>query len=86
MGWKIRGSDPGEGEIFRTLPDRPWAPKASYTMGTRSLFKGVKRAGRDVDNPPTSSAEVKERVVISLLRLWAFMAGSRVKEQIQVQA
>ena len=23
-GWTIRGSNPGEGEIFRTRPDRPW--------------------------------------------------------------
>ena len=30
---------------------------ASYTVGT-----GVKRPGRDVDHPHTSSAEVKERV------------------------
>ena len=34
----------------------------SYTVGTGS-FPGVKRPGRGVDHPPTSSAEVKERVV-----------------------
>ena len=34
-----------------------WAP---------GLFTGVKRPGRDVDHPPTSSAEVKERVELYL--------------------
>jgi len=54
-------------------------------VGTGSLSKGAKRAGRGVDHPPTSSTEVKERVAIPLLPLWAFMAGSRVKQQIQVK-
>jgi hypothetical protein len=36
-----------------------------YTMGTR-YFPGVKRPGRGVDNPPPSSAEVKERVELYL--------------------
>jgi hypothetical protein len=38
---------------------------ASYTMGTGS-FLGVKRPGRDVDHPPSSSTEVKERVELDL--------------------
>jgi len=38
---------------------------ASYTMGTGSLL-GVKRPGRGVDQPPISSAEVKERVELYL--------------------
>jgi hypothetical protein len=46
----------------------------SYTMGTGS-FPGVKRPGRGLDHPPTSSAEVKETVV---LLLWTFVACSRV--------
>ena len=37
--------------------DRP----DSYTWGNGS-FPGVKRPGRDADHPPSSSAEVKERV------------------------
>jgi hypothetical protein len=37
------------------------AHPASYTICTWS-FSGVKRPGRDVDHPPPSSAEVKERV------------------------
>ena len=34
---------------------------ASYTMCTGSIA-GVKRPGRGVDHPPSSGAEVKERV------------------------
>ena len=39
----------------------PGAHPTSYTTGTGSL-PGVKRPVRDVDHPPTSSAEVKERL------------------------
>jgi hypothetical protein len=45
------------GGIFRTGPG---AYPASYTMGAGS-FSGVKRPGRGVDQPLSSSAEVKER-------------------------
>jgi hypothetical protein len=38
----------------------PGAHPAYYTRGTGS-FPGVKRPGRGVDQPPPSSAEVKER-------------------------
>jgi len=41
------------------------AHPASYTMGTGS-FPGLKPPGRDVDNPPPSSAQVKERVGLYL--------------------
>jgi hypothetical protein len=39
----------------------PGAHPASYTMGIGSV-SGLKRLGRDVNRPPLSSAEVKERV------------------------
>ena len=38
---------------------------ASYTTGTGS-FPGVKRPGRGVDHPPPYSAEIKEKVELSL--------------------
>jgi hypothetical protein len=41
------------------------AHPASYTMGTKS-FPGVNRPGHDVDHPPSSSAEVKERIELYL--------------------
>ena len=40
--------------------------RTSYTMGTGSLSRGVKRPGRGVDHPPLSCAEVKERVELYL--------------------
>jgi len=48
-------------------------------MGTGSLLPGVKRPGRGVDNPPSSSAEVKgKNKEIPLLPLWAFTACSKM--------
>jgi len=44
----------------------PGAHPASYTMGTGS-FPGAKGPGRAVDYPPSSSAEVKERVELLYL-------------------
>ena len=43
----------------------PGAHPASCTVGTESLLE-LKRPGRDVDHPPPSSAEVKERVELYL--------------------
>jgi hypothetical protein len=39
---------------------------ASYPMGTRGSFPGVKRPGRESDHSPPSSAEVKELVELYL--------------------
>jgi hypothetical protein len=53
------------------------AHPASYTMGNRSL-PGVKRPGCGVDQPPPSSAEVKE--IVELCRggaCGAYGAGER---------
>ena len=49
----------------------PGAHPASYTMGTGS-FQGVERPGRDVNHPPTPSAEVKERVQLYFHSLLGF--------------
>jgi hypothetical protein len=67
--------------FFAEVQTGPGAHSASYIMGTGSLIPGVKRPGRGVDHPPSSSSRVKERVdlYIPLLPLWAFMARSRVK-------
>jgi hypothetical protein len=62
MGWTVRGSNPGEGEIFRTRPHRPWGLPSILYNGYRVSFAGVKRSGRGVDHLPSSNAMVKERV------------------------
>jgi hypothetical protein len=56
-GWKVRGSNPGEGEIFPHVQTGPGGHPASCTLGTGS-FPGVERPGRGADHPPPSSAEV----------------------------
>jgi hypothetical protein len=65
-GWRVRGSNPGGGEIFRTRPDRSWGPPNLLYNGHRVSFPEVKRPGRVVDHPPLSGAEVKERVDLYL--------------------
>ena len=65
-GLTVWGSNPrGGGEIFRNRPDRPWGPTSLLYNRYRSFLR-VKRSGRRVDHPPTSSAEVKERVELYL--------------------
>jgi hypothetical protein len=41
-------------------PDRPQAHLASYPMGTGALSLEIKQPGREADNSPSSSAEVKK--------------------------
>jgi hypothetical protein len=64
----VRGSNPGEGEIFRTHSDRPWGPPRPLYNVYRVSFRagGVKLPGRGVDRPTSSSARVKETVELYL--------------------
>ena len=75
-GWLSRYSDslragrsgdriPVEGSFSAPVQTGPGAYPASCTTGTGS-FTGIKRPGRGVDHPPTSIAEVKERVELYL--------------------
>jgi hypothetical protein len=50
MGWVVRGSKPGGGDIFCTCTNRPWGPPSLIYMGTGS-FPGVNWLGRDVNHP-----------------------------------
>jgi len=62
---RIRGSNPGGGDILGNRSERPWAPLASYTNRTESFLE-VKRSGRGADHPHESSVHVKERVELCL--------------------
>ena len=42
-GWTVREMNPGEDEIFRTRPDRPWGPSSLQYNGYR-IFPGGKAA------------------------------------------
>ena len=55
-------NNPGWGERFWTYPVRPRGPPSLLWDGYRVSFPGVKRPGRGVNHPSSSSAEVKERV------------------------
>ena len=51
--------------FFAPVQTGPGAHPATYKMGTGSFLR-VKRPGRDVDHPHTSSFQVKERVELYL--------------------
>ena len=59
-GWTAGGSNPGEGEIFRTCPDRSWGPPSLLYNGYRVFHGGKERPGRKADPSPPSSAVVKK--------------------------
>ena len=59
-GWAVRGSNLGGGEIFRTRPDRPWAPP-SLLYNEYGDFPEVKGPGRGVDHPTPSSQSWKKK-------------------------
>jgi hypothetical protein len=65
MGWTIRGSNPGGGEIFRTRPERPFGPPSLLYNGYQ-VFPGLRRPERVVDHPPPSSAEAEELYICSV--------------------
>ena len=81
-GWKVRGSNPGGGEIFRTCPDRPWGPPSLLYNGYRVFPEG--KGGRSVtltNHPHLVLRSWKSRG-IPLLPFWARVACYRVKPHI----
>jgi hypothetical protein len=63
-----RNRIPVGARFYALVQTGPGAHSASYKMGTGS-FPGVNRLGLGINNPPLSSAEVKERVVLYLYSL-----------------
>ena len=63
----------GGNEIFRTRPDRVWGPHSLLYYGWRVSLLRVTWTWHGVDHPPSSSAEVKERVQI--YKGWNFNSG-----------
>jgi hypothetical protein len=64
--WTIRGSrfrfpaGAGNFSLHHRVQNGSGAHPASYPIGTRGCFPGVKLPGREADHSPPSSAEVKE--------------------------
>jgi hypothetical protein len=50
----------GNFSLHHRVQNGSGAHPASYPVGTRGSFLGVKRLGREADHSPPSSAEVKE--------------------------
>ena len=64
MDWTVWGLNPGGGRDF-PRPSRPaLGPTQPPVQWVPGLFPGIKRPGRGVDHPPTSSTEVEGRVVL----------------------
>ena len=61
MGWTVWGSNPGEGEIIRTCPYRPWGLPNLLYNGYRVFPRG-KAAGAWCWPPTPSRVDVKENV------------------------
>jgi hypothetical protein len=64
-GWKVRGSNASEVDIFRTRPERSWGPPSLLYNGYR-VVAGGKAAGAWHWPLTPSSAEVNERVELYL--------------------
>jgi hypothetical protein len=55
-GWTVRGSNPGEGHIFRTRTDRPWDPPSLLIQWVSGLFHG----GRALTTRPHLGPRLKK--------------------------
>jgi hypothetical protein len=62
---KLTAPDPTE-MFVNAANSYSGAHPASYPMGTRGSFPGVKQPGREADHSPPSSVEVKEWVALYL--------------------
>jgi hypothetical protein len=56
----------GNFSLHHRVQNGSGAHPASYSMGTRDSFPGVKRSGREADHSPPSSVEVNECVELYL--------------------
>jgi hypothetical protein len=62
MGWTVRGSNPGGGEIFRTCSDQPWGPPRLLYNGYWVFPRVKEQLGCDADpSPPSSAMVMKEQ-------------------------
>jgi hypothetical protein len=71
----------GNFSLYHRVQNGFAAHTASYPMGTRGSFPGVKRPGREADHLPPSNAEVKMSGATPLLPQYAFMTRCLVKHR-----
>jgi hypothetical protein len=77
--YKLRAGRSGDripvgGELFRTRPDRHWGPPCFLYNGYRFPFQGIKRPGREADNPP----RLKKKYSYTSTQFWTLVSCSRV--------
>jgi len=60
--WTVRGSNPSARGTFSIRPNRPWDLPSPLYNEYQISFPGVERWALCVNDPLSSSAEVKERV------------------------
>jgi hypothetical protein len=70
----------GNFSLHHHVQNSSGAHPASYPMGTRALFLGVKQLGCEADHSPPSSAEVKNVWSCTSTPQYAFMAWCSVKK------
>jgi hypothetical protein len=66
MGWMVRRSYPGLGEIFRNYLDLTWGPLSLLYIEYRVFPGSIEWPGRDADPTLPSSAVGHERVELYL--------------------
>jgi hypothetical protein len=66
---------------FHRIQNDCGAHPASYPMGSGGSFPGVKRAGREAEHSPPSSAEIKNAWIYTSIPQYAFMAWCLVKHR-----
>jgi hypothetical protein len=83
----IRGSSPGRARNFsphHRVQTSSGAHRASYPVGTRDSFLGVKRPGREAGHSHPSSAEVKNAWSYTSTPQYAFTAWCSVIKTAQL--
>jgi hypothetical protein len=69
----------GNFSLHHRVQNGSGAHSASYTMGTRRSFPGVKRLVREADHSPPSSAEIKNEWSYTSTPQYVFMAWCLIK-------
>jgi hypothetical protein len=64
-GLELQCPNPCVGQIFCSFPDRPWG-QSSLPYNVYLVFPERKIGGQRFDHPPTSRAEVKEKVELCI--------------------
>jgi hypothetical protein len=83
--WVVRvPAEAGNFSLHHRVQTGSGARPTSYTMGTRGLSLGVKRAGREADHSHPCSAEVKNACSCTSTLQYAFMVWCSVKAQGQL--